>query len=52
METYEAGGNAYFATLPTDGLARLREAMQETERFGFDAARRAQQRARRDGNHF
>jgi len=44
METYEGGGSAYFATLPTDGLARLREAMQETERFGFDAARRAQQR--------
>ena len=44
METYEAGGSAYFATMPTDALARLRDAMQETERFGFEAARRAQQR--------
>jgi aspartate aminotransferase-like enzyme len=43
MEAYEAGGHAYYATLPTDSLARLREAMQETERFGFDKARAAQQ---------
>jgi aspartate aminotransferase-like enzyme len=43
METYEGGGHAYYATLPTDSLARLREAMQETEGFGFDKARAAQQ---------
>ena len=43
METYEGGGHAYYATLPTDSLARLREAMKETEGFGFDKARAAQQ---------
>lgn len=43
METYEQGGHAYFATMPTDALARLRDAMRELEAFGFDEARRAQQ---------
>jgi aspartate aminotransferase-like enzyme len=43
VETYEAGGHAYYATLPTDGLARLRDSMQETEHFGFEKARAAQQ---------
>ncbi len=43
MEAYEAGGHAYFATLPTDSLARLRESMQETEAFGFAKAGAAQQ---------
>ncbi|HEV2219819.1 MAG TPA: aminotransferase class V-fold PLP-dependent enzyme [Casimicrobiaceae bacterium] len=43
VETYESGGHAYYATLPTDGLARLRDAMKETERFGFERARAAQQ---------
>jgi aspartate aminotransferase-like enzyme len=43
METYEAGGHAYHATMPTDGLFKLRAAMQETERFGLDKARAAQQ---------
>ncbi len=43
METYEGGGHAYYATLPTDSLARLRDMMKETERFGFDKARTAQQ---------
>ena len=43
METYEGGGHAYYATLPTDSLARLRDMMNETERFGFDKARAAQQ---------
>lgn len=36
METYEAGGHAYHATLPTDGLRRLRDIMQETAEYGFD----------------
>ena len=36
METYENGGHAYHATMPTDALARLRDAMRETERFGFE----------------
>ena len=43
METHEKGQIAYHATLPTDGLTQLREAMQDTAAFGFDAARAAQQ---------
>jgi aspartate aminotransferase-like enzyme len=43
MEAYEGGGHAYHATLPTDSLARLRDTMRETERFGFERARAAQQ---------
>jgi alanine-glyoxylate transaminase / serine-glyoxylate transaminase / serine-pyruvate transaminase len=43
MEAYEKGGHAYHATLPTDGLTRLRDAMRETEAFGFERARLAQQ---------
>ena len=42
METHEKGQNAYHATLPTDSLAQLRDAMQETAAMGFDAARNAQ----------
>jgi aspartate aminotransferase-like enzyme len=42
METHEKGQTAYHATLPTDGLTHLRDAMQETAAFGFDAARAAQ----------
>ncbi len=43
MEAYEGGGHAYYATLPTDALVRLRDTMNETEGFGFDRARAAQQ---------
>lgn len=43
METYEGGGHAYHATMPTDGLRRLRDVMQEIEGRGFDAVRAAQQ---------
>jgi aspartate aminotransferase-like enzyme len=43
METYEQGAHAYYATMPTDSLARLREAMRELEAFGFDKAKAAQQ---------
>jgi aspartate aminotransferase-like enzyme len=43
METHEKGQIAYHATLPTDGLTQLRDAMQDTAAFGFDAARAAQQ---------
>ena len=43
MEAYEGGGHAYYATLPTDSLARLRDMMKDTERFGFERARAAQQ---------
>jgi aspartate aminotransferase-like enzyme len=35
METYENGGHAYHATLPTDALTRLRAAMKETQDYGF-----------------
>jgi aspartate aminotransferase-like enzyme len=42
MEAYEKGGYGYHATLPTDSLARLRDTMKETERFGFEKARAAQ----------
>jgi aspartate aminotransferase-like enzyme len=43
METYEQGGHAYYATMPTDALASLRDAMKELEGFGFDKAKAAQQ---------
>ncbi len=43
METHEKGAIAYHATLPTDGLAQLRDVMQETQTFGFENARAAQQ---------
>ncbi|MCE8032659.1 MAG: aminotransferase class V-fold PLP-dependent enzyme [Halomonas sp.] len=36
METYENGGHAYHATMPTDGLARLRDIMHETAEYGFE----------------
>jgi aspartate aminotransferase-like enzyme len=36
METYEGGGHAYHATMPTDSLRRLRDLMIETEKFGFE----------------
>jgi len=35
METYEKGGHAYHATLPTDALMRLRVVMLETQAYGF-----------------
>ncbi len=44
METYEGGGHAYHATMPTDGLRRLREVMEETEKDGLDNVRAAQQK--------
>ena len=36
METYEGGGHAYHATMPTDALTRVRDVMLETEAYGFD----------------
>lgn len=35
METYEQGGHAYHATMPTDALRALRDVMLETEAYGF-----------------
>jgi aspartate aminotransferase-like enzyme len=43
METYEGGGHAYHATLPTDALTRLRDVMLETKALGFDKLRAQQQ---------
>jgi len=43
MQSYENGGHAYHATLPTDGLAKLRDVMRELAAFGFDRAKAAQQ---------
>ena len=42
MEAYENGGHAYHATMPTDGLARLRDAMRDTEAAGFDLLKERQ----------
>ncbi|MCX7897275.1 MAG: aminotransferase class V-fold PLP-dependent enzyme [Rhodocyclaceae bacterium] len=44
MAAYEAGHHAYHATMPTDALLRVREAMKELEAFGLEAAREAQWR--------
>jgi aspartate aminotransferase-like enzyme len=43
METYEGGGHAYHATLPTDALTTLRDVMRETEAYGFDKVKAEQQ---------
>ena len=43
METYEAGGHAYHATMPTDALTRVRDVMQETRAYGFDKVKAEQQ---------
>ncbi len=42
METYESGAHAYHATLPTDGIVQLRDAMAELQAFGVQRARDAQ----------
>ncbi|PKO84582.1 MAG: aminotransferase [Betaproteobacteria bacterium HGW-Betaproteobacteria-11] len=42
METYEAGGHAYHATMPTDALARVRETMRELDELGLETLRAAQ----------
>jgi len=43
MESYESGGHAYHATMPTDALAALRDVMRETENYGFERVRQEQQ---------
>jgi aspartate aminotransferase-like enzyme len=35
MQAYEQGGHAYHATMPSDALARFRDAMKEAEARGF-----------------
>ena len=42
METYEGGGHAYHATLPTDALTRLAGVMKETQAYGFGKVRAEQ----------
>jgi len=42
MQAYENGGHAYHATLPTDALRRVRDAMHDTQAHGFELARRQQ----------
>ena len=36
MQTYENGGHAYHATMPTDALRAFRDTMLETKEYGFD----------------
>ncbi len=42
MEAYEKGGHAYHATMPTDAILVLRDAMLETRAMDFAAAKAAQ----------
>src|SRR6056297_2572250 len=42
MRTYEDGGHAYHATMPTDGLRAFRDTMLETRDYGFDRLKDAQ----------
>lgn len=42
MAAYEGGGHAYHATMPTDALKGLRDAMLETKALGLAAAKAAQ----------
>lgn len=43
MESYEQGGHTYHATMPTDALRMLYDAMIELREFGFERARARQQ---------
>lgn len=42
MKTYEDGGHAYHATMPTDGLRAFRDTMKETQAYGFDRLKKSQ----------
>ncbi|MFZ5722232.1 MAG: alanine--glyoxylate aminotransferase family protein [Pseudomonadota bacterium] len=42
MQAYENNGHMYHATMPTDALMRLRDAMQATEAAGFAVLRERQ----------
>ena len=42
MEAYENGGHAYHSTMPTDSLAKFRDALIETENYGFEKTRQEQ----------
>ena len=43
MQAYEQGGHAYHATMPSDALARFRDAMRDAEAIGFAKVREQQQ---------
>ena len=43
MKTYENGGHAYHATMPTDAIKHFRDTINETADFGFDNACKKQQ---------
>lgn len=43
METYEQGGHAYHATMPTDALTMFRNVIRETEAYGFERVCQQQQ---------
>jgi aspartate aminotransferase-like enzyme len=43
MRAYEKGAHAYHATMPTDSLRVFRDVMKETQAFGFEEAKAAQQ---------
>jgi aspartate aminotransferase-like enzyme len=42
METYEGGGHAYHATMPTDALTHTHDVMLETRALGFEKLRAQQ----------
>lgn len=42
MQAYEQGGHAYHATMPSDALARFRDAMFEAKAKGFSTVRNQQ----------
>jgi aspartate aminotransferase-like enzyme len=44
METYEAGGHMYHATMPTDSLARLATSLSASDAAGLELLRAAQWR--------
>jgi aspartate aminotransferase-like enzyme len=43
MEAYEKGGHAYHATMPTDALRGFRDAMKETDEYGFSKVKAEQE---------
>ncbi len=43
METYEQGGHAYHATMPTDGLVTFSRMMNEMKQIGFNTVYHRQQ---------
>ncbi len=43
MEAYRNGGHAYHATMPTDALMKFHATMKETEAYGFERLKSAQQ---------